>query len=66
MALESTSKIIQSPKSYTQYLTIPSAIVRDSQYPFEDGEEVEIYVDPAQKIIVIAKKKEVKEDAREA
>jgi len=46
MVLEGKTKILKSEKAYTQYITIPSAMVRDSQYPFQGNEEVEIYVDP--------------------
>lgn len=60
MVLEGKTKVTKSTTSYTQYITIPSAIVRDSQYPFTDGEEVEIYVDPNGRI-EIRKKKEVTE-----
>lgn len=54
MALKGKAKIIQSPHAKTQYLTIPSALTRDSQYPFKDGDEVEIIIDPDHKIIMVA------------
>jgi hypothetical protein len=38
-------------------VTIPSAIVRDSQYPFKKNDEVEISVDPEEKTITIKKVK---------
>ena len=53
VTLKKKGKIMQSPNSYTQYLTISSAITRDSQYPFEKDEEVEIIVDPKQRRIMI-------------
>lgn len=53
MALKGKAKIIQSPHAKTQYLTIPSAITRDSQYPFKNGDEVEIIIDPRHKMITI-------------
>ena len=55
MALEGKTKILNSKKAHTQYITIPSYIVRDSQYPFKGDEEVYIYVDPQLKIIEIRK-----------
>lgn len=58
MALEGKTKILQSPKARTQYITIPSYIVSDSQYPFKHEEEVEIIVDPLEEIIQIQKKRE--------
>lgn len=61
MVLKSKTKITGSKTSYTQYVSIPSAIVRDSQYPFKEGEEVEIHVEPSGSI-VIEKKKEVERE----
>jgi hypothetical protein len=55
MVLKEKSRIIQSVKSYTQYVTIPSAIVRDSQYPFKKDDIIEIEVDPSRQIIIIRK-----------
>ncbi len=53
MALEGKAKIVQSPNAYTQYLIIPSALVRDSQYPFKEGDTVTIKVDVQNKILII-------------
>ena len=53
MVLQEETKIVQSRKAYTQYLIIPSAVVRDSQYPFKDGGRVRIKVDPKRKILVV-------------
>jgi len=58
MALKHKTNIKQSKNAHTQYLVIPSALVRDSQYPFSDDQEVEIIVDPKdKKIIVISSEK---------
>lgn len=56
MVLKEKTRISQSPNACTQYVTIPSAMVRDSQYPFKKDEEVEIMVDPEHKILMIATK----------
>jgi len=54
MVLRAVTKIIQSPNSSTQYLTIPADVVKDSQYPFSANEEVEIHVIPeAEKIELV-------------
>lgn len=58
MALEGKTKIHQSKKARTQYITIPSYIVSDSQYPFKPEDEVEIVVDPARETILIKKRGE--------
>lgn len=54
MVLEEETKIVQSRNAYTQYLIIPSAVVRDSQYPFKGGGKVRIIVDPTHQVIIIA------------
>lgn len=53
MALRHKTKIKQSKNAYTQYLVIPSSLVRDSQYPFTEEEDVEIIVDPKEKKIIV-------------
>lgn len=53
MALKHKTKIKQSKNAHTQYLVIPSSLVRDSQYPFRENEEVEIVVDPKEKKVII-------------
>lgn len=53
MTLKHKTKIKQSENAHTQYLVIPSALVRDSQYPFKRDEEVEIVVDPKEKKIIV-------------
>ncbi|MBA7629469.1 hypothetical protein ES703_36968 [subsurface metagenome] len=53
MALKHKTKIKQSKNAYTQYLVIPSSLVRDSQYPFTEDEEVEIIIDPREKKIIV-------------
>jgi hypothetical protein len=58
MVLKEKTKITGSKTSYTQYVSIPSALVRDSRYPFKEGEEVEIRIEHSGRI-VIEKKKEV-------
>ena len=54
MVLKEETKIVQSRNAYTQYLIIPSAVVRDSQYPFKNGGEVKITVDPIHRVMIIA------------
>jgi len=58
MVLKEKTKITGSKTSYTQYISIPSALVRDSKYPFKEGEEVEIRIERCGRI-VIEKKEEV-------
>lgn len=44
MVLRARTKIIQSPNSSTQYITIPADVVKDSQYPFLADEVVELRI----------------------
>lgn len=53
--LRTTSRIAKSTKGNTHYLTIPADLVIDSQYPFQDGEEVEIIIDPQGKKLEVRK-----------
>lgn len=55
MVLEEETKLVKSPNAYTQYLIIPAAVVRDSQYPFKEGGKVRIRVDPEKKLLIITK-----------
>jgi hypothetical protein len=69
MVLTATSKVIQSPNSRTQYITIPAAVVSDSQYPLEPEQEVKIVIHAEEgtiEVIPIKQKGEhkVKEVAR--
>lgn len=59
MVLKTDTKIIQSQNSSTQYITIPAAVVKDSQYPFSANQVVEI------RIVVGARKLEIVEKGTE-
>jgi hypothetical protein len=54
MVLEEETKVLQSRNAHTQYIVIPAAMVRDSQYPFKADERVRITVDPYRKIMIIS------------
>lgn len=55
MVLKTIVKVSQSKKAWTQYLTIPSAVVQDSQYPFEDGDRLYLEVEPVTGVMIISK-----------
>jgi len=55
MVLKCKSKINKSTLGHTQYLTIPAAIVKDSQYPFEEGDRVIIIIDVKSQRLVVEK-----------
>ena len=53
MALKQRTRILQSINAATQYITIPSAIVKDSQYPFHANDEVEIEIVPSERKLIV-------------
>ena len=53
MVLEEETTIVQSRTAHTQYLIIPAAMVRDSQYPFKEGEKVRIIIDTYRKMMIV-------------
>lgn len=55
-------KIKQSSKSRTHYIIVPAEMVTDSQYPFKNGDEVEIDIISKKEGLVIKKIVENKED----
>lgn len=55
MVLQMKVKLAQSKKAYTQYISIPADIVRDSQYPFKGNEELNLTIEPAQNMIIISR-----------
>lgn len=67
MVLKARTKVIQSPNSRTQYITIPAVMVSDSQYPLKPNQEVEIVVHAdEQKIEILITKHKGENKMREA
>lgn len=54
MVLKTKIKLSQSKKAWTQYVTIPSALVQDSQYPFKGNDELYLEVEPTIGIMIIS------------
>jgi hypothetical protein len=54
MVLKARIRLSQSKKAWTQYITIPSAVVQDSQYPFKENEELHLEVEPSTGVMVIS------------
>jgi hypothetical protein len=46
MVLEEETQIVQSRNAYTQYISIPAVMVRDSQYLFKADERVRMSKSP--------------------
>ena len=62
MVLKVQSKVIKSPNSNTQYITIPADLVKDSQYPFRGNEFVEIRIVVGKKKLEIYSKSTITKD----
>lgn len=45
MARHDTGRVFSSGKAKTLYVSIPSAVVSDSTFPFEEGETVTIRIE---------------------
>jgi hypothetical protein len=56
MVLKTKIKISQSKKAWTQYITVPSAVVQDSQYPFKANDEIYLEIEPMMGIMMLSKK----------
>ena len=55
MVLRTKIKLSQSKKAHTQYISIPSAVVQDSQYPFKGGEMLSLVIDPNEGWIILSR-----------
>jgi hypothetical protein len=60
MTKQATSKLYKHPKASTLYLTIPSDVVKDSSFPFRQGDVIIVQIDTEllDEAIVILRKKE--------
>jgi len=58
MGLEGEGLVTKSKTAATHYITIPSSIAKDSQFPFKPGEKVKVKVFPDEGKIIITKKRE--------
>lgn len=47
--------MVSAGRAKTKYISIPSAIVGDSQFPFEEGEELAVSVDVENRRLIISK-----------
>ena len=55
MVLKTRIKLSQSKKAHTQYISIPSAVVQDSQYPFRDGGMLSLTIEPNEEMIILSR-----------
>ena len=53
--LKTKIKLTQSKKAWTQYITIPSAMVQDSQYPFVKNDELYLQIIPNSGLLILSK-----------
>lgn len=55
MVLVGNGKITSAGKTNTKYLSVPAKLVMDSNFPFEEGEQVKITIDPQNKRLIAEK-----------
>lgn len=56
MSKEGKGKIIEiSKKARTRYISVPSDVASDDRFPFSDGEEVRVLINPEKKCLTITK-----------
>jgi hypothetical protein len=55
MGITAKSRVLKNPDANTHYVTIPSSMTTDSQYPFEANDTVDLEVDTKQKILIVKK-----------
>ena len=53
MVLKAKSKILKNPDANTQYITIPSSMTVDSQYPFKPNDAVDLEVDEEKETLTV-------------
>lgn len=52
--LEKQSKIVKlNPDAATLYLIIPADLVKDSTFPFQEGEPVNVRIDPVNARLIV-------------
>ena len=54
--LEGESTLYKHPRATTLYLTIPSNIVKDSQFDWQKGNKVKLRYDPDKKELIVTKR----------
>ncbi|ADN36775.1 hypothetical protein Mpet_2027 [Methanolacinia petrolearia DSM 11571] len=55
MTVVGNGRVVSQGNAKTKYLTIPSALATDSNFPFEEGEQVKIIIDPQNKRLIAEK-----------
>lgn len=55
MAKEGSGRVVAVGKAKTRYITVPSDVARDDRFPFADGEEVRVLINPEKKCLTIKK-----------
>jgi len=55
MTKEGKGRIVAVGKAKTRYITVPSDVASDDRFPFSDGEEIKVTIQPDKKNLVISK-----------
>lgn len=55
MSQRGSGRIIAQGRAKTRFISVPSGVVTDSTWPFEDGEEVVVRIDAENRRVIIEK-----------
>jgi len=58
MSKEGEGRVVSQGRSKTRYITVPSTVATDSNFPFNDGEVVKITINPEKSRVIISKVEE--------
>jgi hypothetical protein len=55
MTKEGKGRVVAVGKAKTRYVTVPSDVASDDRFPFADGEDVRVSINPEKKSLTITK-----------
>jgi len=55
MTTEGKGRLVSAGRAKTKYISIPAAVVSDSQFPFEEGEDLRIVIDADNSRLIVSK-----------
>lgn len=55
MSKEGEGRVVSQGRSKTRYITVPSSVATDSNFPFGDGEAVKISIDTDNSRLIVSK-----------
>jgi co-chaperonin GroES (HSP10) len=55
MSKEGIGRVVAVGKAKTRYITVPSDVASDDRFPFTNGEEVRVTIQPDKKSLTVMK-----------